>query len=349
MLEKAAFGFSIAGAFGLAASSLALATAGGRRHPAIPAGGVYAAIAAGALALIAFDNFGPSRWCALADAAEIGLTLAAGPAFFIFVCALAGRARPDVAALAGPAGVAALAACAMSSARAAGIDIFGFDIRAAVIVQIGYTAALALFLYGDWRATGPQPAHKGLLALAGMGLVHAIQVARMAAPENAALAGALPATFAAVGLLALALTARAVALSLPTSARKAQRPFAPQIEIEDLRRLLRDNRGHERPDFRLADLAALAGLSLDQTSAALNAGGAGGFHVLITGERLRAAILLLEDPAEERTSIEAIALLSGFRSRSAFYRAFHEAYGVSPGAWRDSRNSCPARPVRTSA
>jgi AraC-like DNA-binding protein len=42
----------------------------------------------------------------------------------------------------------------------------------------------------------------------------------------------------------------------------------------------------------------------------------------------------LTDPAEQRTSIDAIALGCGFRSRSAFYEAFRRERGVNPGEFR---------------
>nr|HRK63217.1 helix-turn-helix domain-containing protein [Terricaulis sp.] len=43
---------------------------------------------------------------------------------------------------------------------------------------------------------------------------------------------------------------------------------------------------------------------------------------------------LLRDPAETRTSVEAIGLLAGFGSRSAFYKAFGDRVGMSPAAYR---------------
>jgi transcriptional regulator GlxA family with amidase domain len=50
--------------------------------------------------------------------------------------------------------------------------------------------------------------------------------------------------------------------------------------------------------------------------------------------RIEEAKRLLDDPAEARTSMEAIGLLAGFGSRSGFYKAFSDHAGMSPAAWR---------------
>ena len=57
---------------------------------------------------------------------------------------------------------------------------------------------------------------------------------------------------------------------------------------------------------------------------------------LVNTLRMQHARMLLSDPKETKTSIEAIALLSGYHSRSAFYEAFKKAQGTTPASYRNS-------------
>ena len=83
--------------------------------------------------------------------------------------------------------------------------------------------------------------------------------------------------------------------------------------------------------------SAAAGVSPRRLSEIVNQ--AGGFYEYVNHFRVDAARRLLADPAERRTSIEAIGLMTGFRSRSTFYEAFKRETGSTPGAWRTSRNA----------
>jgi AraC-like DNA-binding protein len=49
--------------------------------------------------------------------------------------------------------------------------------------------------------------------------------------------------------------------------------------------------------------------------------------------RVAHAISLLRDGAHLKTSIEGIAEMSGFKSKSIFYTAFKEEYGTTPSEW----------------
>ena len=49
--------------------------------------------------------------------------------------------------------------------------------------------------------------------------------------------------------------------------------------------------------------------------------------------RLAHAISMLRDGAHLTYSIEGIAARSGFKSRSIFYLAFKEVYGITPSEW----------------
>ena len=84
---------------------------------------------------------------------------------------------------------------------------------------------------------------------------------------------------------------------------------------------------------RLQQLADSAGVSARQLSALLAQQGTS-FYQLLHEERIALARQLLSDPAEQRSSVEAIGLEVGYRSRSTFYEAFRKATGMSPAEFR---------------
>jgi transcriptional regulator GlxA family with amidase domain len=85
----------------------------------------------------------------------------------------------------------------------------------------------------------------------------------------------------------------------------------------------------------LEALAAEIGVSGRKLSAYLVATRGRGFREWLKTERIALATRMLTDPEECRTSIEAIGLMSGFASRSAFYVAFRDIHGVTPAQYRE--------------
>ena len=71
------------------------------------------------------------------------------------------------------------------------------------------------------------------------------------------------------------------------------------------------------------ELSALFGDSVD-----------GNFYNFVNRYRVQEAKELLGSPAETRTSVEAIGLMAGFRSRSTFYDAFRKDTGKTPAQYR---------------
>ncbi len=63
------------------------------------------------------------------------------------------------------------------------------------------------------------------------------------------------------------------------------------------------------------------------------------FADYVNGYRIEEAKRLLSSADFDRYSLEAIGLEAGFRSRSAFYKGFKEAAGVTPGAYRKQRKT----------
>ena len=82
----------------------------------------------------------------------------------------------------------------------------------------------------------------------------------------------------------------------------------------------------------LSALAAQLDLSPHQLSELINTEYGFGSRHYLKGHRLRAAKqLLLKDVTQ---SVLAISIDTGFKSQSAFYAAFKELEGVSPGSFR---------------
>ncbi|MCZ6898860.1 MAG: AraC family transcriptional regulator [Bacteroidetes bacterium] len=92
-----------------------------------------------------------------------------------------------------------------------------------------------------------------------------------------------------------------------------------------------------RRELNPAALAALVGCSVAELREAIQYHHGGGFYPFVGRYRLAEAQRLLQHPDEQRYTIEGLALQCGYASRSAFYRAFKEATGMTPAEFR--RNS----------
>ncbi len=74
-----------------------------------------------------------------------------------------------------------------------------------------------------------------------------------------------------------------------------------------------------------------------ELSEIINAQSGGSFYEFINAYRIACAKTYLESEQEKQTSIEAIALLCGFKPRSSFYEAFRRETGLTPGSYRNFR------------
>lgn len=104
-------------------------------------------------------------------------------------------------------------------------------------------------------------------------------------------------------------------------------------QLEDL--MIRDKR-YQDEALSLNRVAEEMDISAHQLSELINTQYGYGFPKLVREHRVRAAqALLLSEPD---TSILAIGMETGFRSQSAFYSAFKESVGISPGEFRKQQN-----------
>lgn len=97
---------------------------------------------------------------------------------------------------------------------------------------------------------------------------------------------------------------------------------------------MREEKPHLDPGLTLDQLASAIAVAPRALSQAIGASSDGNFYGFMSRHRIAEARALLLSPRESRTSIEAIALMAGFRSRSTFYEAFQREVGMTPAEFR---------------
>lgn len=107
--------------------------------------------------------------------------------------------------------------------------------------------------------------------------------------------------------------------------------------LQKLDRLMTESKAYQNENLSLASLAAELGVSSHQLSELVNTRLGMGFSRYVRECRVKAAqTLLIAAPAQ---SILSVSMDTGFRSQSAFYAAFKEVTGQSPGDYRKNAAS----------
>lgn len=102
--------------------------------------------------------------------------------------------------------------------------------------------------------------------------------------------------------------------------------------LAKLNQLMTEGKAYQNESLSLASLAEAVGISAHQLSELINTRLGIGFSRYVRECRVNAAkALLISAPSR---SILSISMDTGFRSQSAFYAAFKEATGQSPGDYR---------------
>jgi AraC-like DNA-binding protein len=316
------------GWFGAGVAALFAAVLLARRSAAergLGAGFAVAAIAAG---LVTASHSGhASDWI---ETAEVTATLLAGPLAASWLAGVAGQRIPP------PVRWAAFSLAIVWLALAALGTPWTLDRRAirwAVVLQIAWTAAAALLAASRWRALGAAPRRLLAVGLAGCGVLHLAQIARLVAPASTP-RDLVPAT---VGLLVGALSfaaLRRTRLPLAVQRAGATEPGDGARLLADLDRWLRGERGFLDPGISVATAAKRIGATPAQLSRAINRELGHSFSDHLAQLRVAEAQRLLLDPALAHLAVEAIGTRAGFRSRSVFFAEFRRRTGQSPAAYR---------------
>jgi AraC-like DNA-binding protein len=297
--------------------------------------GLYAAAflfgAAAAVTLITLDHAGAPWDPRLIAFGEGVLTLAAGPLLLLFVCRLL-TARMPAAILFAP-----LAAFVIAAAIAPQWAAHAFMVERLVLTQMLYTFAAGVIAWRH-KPAGRRSAQARTFALAAvvaMAALHLAQTVRMVWSEVDAIANIVP-LVGAGGFVALTgavyfggrISALDPLVEAPPAADDAAHALAASFDTALREGLVRD------AGLTLAKAARAIGAGPEQLSRALAATRGMSFPEYLQQQRVEETKRLLGDPAEARTSMEAIGLLAGFGSRSAFYKAFGDRVGISPAAYR---------------
>ena len=150
-----------------------------------------------------------------------------------------------------------------------------------------------------------------------------------------------------VTLLVLALAAAAVLMRLdpvlvasPGKVRGAAAETPDAGALARLYRAMDEEEVWRREDLTIGVLADHVGLPQHRLRRLINGElGHRNFAAFVNARRIAAAKDALRDPAQARTSVSTIAYDLGFGSLGPFNRAFKDATGVTPPAWRASPNS----------
>lgn len=305
---------------------------------------VYLAVAASAVMLIAADHADLGFPKTASSVIEAVLTFVSGPLFLLFAAASLGS-RIDARALS-----AVLAALALAAIAASQYFSLSLVADRLVFAQMAFTAAAGWIVLRAPDAKGKAARSRKfvLAAIAGLGVLHVAQLVRTFWPQLELFRDVVP-FVGAVALLALCasvyLGGRLGLLDIltdpPPVATAAMRALVARVEA-----LLSDGL-LKKADLTTAGAASAVGASPEELAEAMRAVTGDGFAVRLQHLRVEEAQRLLADPKEARTSTEAVGMLSGFGSRSAFYQAFSEQVGVSPGAYRKNLAAKPVQKPET--
>lgn len=98
---------------------------------------------------------------------------------------------------------------------------------------------------------------------------------------------------------------------------------------------IRQKKLFKQVDLSILDVSELVGLQTKRISRAINLRGNHNFSNYINSLRITEAKQMLKDPKYNYLSVEGIGVESGFNSKSAFYKAFKNKDGVTPGIYRN--------------
>lgn len=135
----------------------------------------------------------------------------------------------------------------------------------------------------------------------------------------------------------LAARSREWAEQVPAVVPPAEADAIDRTLMENLGRLTDEEQIYLDPHLDLETLSQRMGVHRNMISKAVNTVHGKPFSAYINECRVRQAILLLSDPANDNLSLETIAFDSGFSNRQTFYRAFKAQTGLNPATFRKNR------------
>lgn len=123
-------------------------------------------------------------------------------------------------------------------------------------------------------------------------------------------------------------------LEAPRSVRPDARPETYEKRTQRLVAVMEQQQLYLQADHTLKDLAAAAGMNVNEVSEVINAGLGCNFNEFVNRYRVEEMKKRLKDPRYTHLSILAIAFDSGFNSKATFNRIFKQLTGQSPSQYQ---------------
>ena len=218
-------------------------------------------------------------------------------------------------------------------ALALGTDfIMGPAIDAVVIAQIAYTCLTTWIYLTSVRNLVSRVHHLRILII-GLWILHAFQFSRMLLPGVGWMFDLVPLA-GAVLILTFTVLVLTDSRSLMALSQVVGDSPAPSLSLNAIDLYMKTEKPHLDSHLTLGQLARAIDTPERELSRLLGNSDDGNFYNFINRYRVREAKELLRSAAESRTSVEAIGLMAGFRSRSTFYEAFRKDTGKTPAQFR---------------
>ena len=169
-----------------------------------------------------------------------------------------------------------------------------------------------------------------------MGFLHAGQIVRFLRSDDPLFLDIVPLTLTLVLVTILIYAVvRSRALLVLTREPTGEAPEADdEMLAGTIRTKMREEKLFADPGLGIQELAAQMDQSPQKVSRAINRVIGMSLPRFLIQCRLEEAERLLSDPREKRFTVEGIGRQAGFGSRSTFYRAFQDEYGISPAEYR---------------
>lgn len=135
----------------------------------------------------------------------------------------------------------------------------------------------------------------------------------------------------------MAASSREWAEQVPTVVPPAEADTADVALVDSLNHLIDTEKIYLDSEIDLENIAQRLGVHRNMISKAVNTVCGKPFSAYINEFRVRNAILLLSDPANDHLTLETIAFDSGFSSRTTFYRVFKAQTGLNATKYRRNR------------
>lgn len=112
-----------------------------------------------------------------------------------------------------------------------------------------------------------------------------------------------------------------------------------ELLLSSLQKIMKEDKPFTNPRFSLDELCLLLNTNKRKARYLINHVLNNNFYGLINEYRVEESIRILETEESKKYTIDSIALMSGFQSKSTFYAAFKKCKNVTPGEYKEIKAS----------